>query len=58
LPDPFVTENGRLALKPAIRSRLVAPVFSLIGGAVHQDIGLVVHPRPFDSSGRIVPICP
>ena len=55
LPDPFVTENGWLALKPAIRSRLIAPVFSLIGGAVHQDIGLVTHPRPFDF---VWPACP
>ena len=48
LPDPFVMEHGRMALVPAIRKRLVAPVFSFIGGAVHQDIGLVVHPLPFD----------
>ena len=48
LPDPFVHEHGRMRLAPALRARLIAPVFSLIGGAVHQDVGLVKHPRPFD----------
>ena len=48
LPDPFVVEDGRRRLAPSLRSRLTAPVFSLIGGAVHQEVGLVVHPRPFD----------
>ncbi len=48
LPEPFETEGDKLRLKPALRARLLAPVFSLIGGAVHQDVGLVVHPRPFD----------
>jgi cephalosporin hydroxylase/GT2 family glycosyltransferase len=48
LPNPFVGTAGALRLVPAIAERLVAPVFSLIGGAVHQDVGLVLHPRPFD----------
>jgi hypothetical protein len=38
---------------PALRARLAPtgpalPVFSLIGGAVHHDIGLVQHPTPYD----------
>jgi hypothetical protein len=37
-------------LASELRSRLVAPVFSFVGGAVHQDVGLVVHPRPYDFS--------
>ena len=48
LPSPFVVEDGLQRLAPAVRARLVAPVFSLVGGAVHQDVGLVAHPRPFD----------
>jgi len=48
LPNPFTLEDGQQRLAPALRARLVGPVFSLVGGAVHQDVGLVVHPRPFD----------
>jgi hypothetical protein len=48
MPDPFVEEDGRRGLAPVYRARLLAPVFSLVGGAVHQDVGLVRHPRPFD----------
>ncbi len=48
LPAAFVTQDGRQRLSPSLRERLVSPVFSLVGGAVHQDVGLVVHPRPFD----------
>ncbi len=44
-----LTDTGTtVALAPEILSRLTAPVFSLIGGAVHHDIGLLVHPRPYD----------
>ena len=48
LPEPFIEAGDRLQLKPALRARLLAPVFSLVGGNVHQDVGLVVHPRRFD----------
>ncbi len=48
IPNPVVTEDGRRRFAPDLRARLIAPVFSLIGGAVHHEIGLVVHPRPFD----------
>ena len=48
LPEPFIEADGRLVLKPPLRARLLAPVFSLVGGNVHQDVGLVVHPRRFD----------
>jgi hypothetical protein len=48
MPEPFVVEEGRQRLAPGYRARLVAPVFSLVGGAVHQDVGLMRHPRPFD----------
>lgn len=33
---------------PEFRSQLAAPVFSFVGGAVHHDIGLCAHPRPYD----------
>jgi hypothetical protein len=40
--------DGSVELAPEIRARLVAPLFSLVGGAVHLDIGLFDHPRPYD----------
>ena len=46
--DAITVVAGLPRLSEAVRARLVAPVFSLVGGAVHQDIGLVVHKRPFD----------
>ena len=48
LPGAITTEAGRVALSPELRARLKAPVFSLVGGAVHQDVGLIQHARPFD----------
>ncbi len=48
IPDPFVVEDGRRRFAPALRARLIAPVFSLVGGAAHHEVGLVLHPRPFD----------
>jgi hypothetical protein len=44
---PFC-EDGSVELTPEVCSRLIAPVFSLIGGAVHHDVGLFVHSRPYD----------
>ncbi len=48
LPGAIITEAGRIRLSAELRARLTAPVFSLIGGAVHQDVGLIQHARPFD----------
>ncbi len=48
IPGAVSAEGGRTALSPALRARLRAPVFSLVGGAVHQDVGLIQHARPFD----------
>ncbi len=48
LPGAVTQEAGRVALSPGLRARLTPPVFSLIGGAVHQDVGLIQHARPFD----------
>jgi hypothetical protein len=48
-PSPVsVHADGSVELVQEIRARLVAPVFSLVGGAVHLDIGLFVHSRPYD----------
>jgi len=48
LPFGVVTVDGHARLAPELRARLRAPLFSLIGGQVHHDIGLVEHARPFD----------
>ncbi len=48
LPGAVTVEAGQTRLSSELRSRLKAPVFSLIGGAVHQDVGLIQHARPFD----------
>lgn len=48
LPDPFLPGVAPLTLRPTITWRLVAPVFSMVGGAVHNDVGLIVHDRSFD----------
>jgi hypothetical protein len=48
--DGLIRSDDKVELAAEIRSRLVAPVFSLVGGAVHHDIGLLVHPRPYDFS--------
>ena len=48
LPGAVTTSGGQPQLSTALRARLKGPVISMIGGAVHQDIGLMIHPRPFD----------
>ena len=48
LPGALTSQAGQVELSAELRARLVAPVFSLIGGAVHQDVGLIQHARPFD----------
>jgi hypothetical protein len=47
-PGAIVRTADAVELAPAIRSQLRAPIFSFIGGAVHHDIGLFAHPRPYD----------
>jgi len=47
-PAAMVRSGGAVDFAPEIRSRLSAPIFSLVGGAVHHDVGLFVHPRPYD----------
>ncbi len=46
--DALVTEDGVVRLAPWLAARMRAPVFSLVGGAVHHDIGMLEHPRPYD----------
>jgi hypothetical protein len=48
LGSPIDRSSGVVELTAELRARLVAPVFSFVGGGVHQDFGLVVHPRPYD----------
>ncbi len=52
LKDALLTEGGMVRLAPHVAARLRgparSPVFSMVGGAVHQDVGLMQHPRPFD----------
>jgi hypothetical protein len=48
LPGAIVTDDGPVHFAPHVRARLRAPAFSLIGGAVHYDIGLLLHRTPFD----------
>jgi hypothetical protein len=48
LPGAVVTNAGEVNLAPFVAERLRAPVFSLVGGAVHYDVGLILHPLPFD----------
>jgi hypothetical protein len=47
-PSSLVHSDDKTELASEISSRLTAPLFSFVGGAVHQDVGLVVHPRPYD----------
>jgi hypothetical protein len=44
---PFCAD-GSVELTPEVCSRLIAPVFSFVGGAVHHEAGLFVHSRPYD----------
>jgi len=46
--EPLVTEGGVVRLAPWLAAKMRAPVFSLIGGAVHHDIGLLEHERAWD----------
>jgi hypothetical protein len=39
--------DGSVDLLPEIRARLLAPVFSLVGGGAHH-FALFAHPRPYD----------
>jgi hypothetical protein len=39
--------DGSVELIPQVRARLLAPVFSLVGGAAHH-FGLFAHPRAYD----------
>jgi len=48
LVDPLVTEGGVVRLAAWLAEKTRAPVFSLIGGAVHHDIGLVEHEQTWD----------
>ncbi len=48
LPGAVITEGDAVSLAPYVAGRLHAPVFSLVGGAVHYDVGLIEHTRPFD----------
>jgi hypothetical protein len=47
-PGAFIVDEDGTRLAPHIAARLAPPVFSLVGGAVHYDIGLVLPPEPFD----------
>jgi hypothetical protein len=47
-PGAVITDDSGTRLAPHIAARLAPPVFSLVGGAVHYDIGLVLPPDPFD----------
>jgi hypothetical protein len=40
--------DGSAELTADARARLIAPVFSFVGGAVHHEIGMFVHSRAFD----------
>ncbi len=48
LPGALIADQGPLHFSPGLRARLHAPIFSMIGGAVHYDIGLLLHRPPFD----------
>ena len=48
LPGALITSDGEVRFAQPVLERLRAPVFSLTGGAVHLDVGLMRHPRPFD----------
>ena len=66
LPGAVVTQTEGVSLTPSLVERLGGPqsqmpVFSLIGGAVHHDIGLVLHPEPYDfvdPADRAAPLVP
>lgn len=53
LPGAVTQHAGHAELSAGVIARLVPPgpalpVFSLIGGAVHHDVGLIEHPEKFD----------
>jgi hypothetical protein len=51
LPGAITLEDGVPRLSPEIEQQLMqhpGPVFSMIGGAAHNVLGMLVHPRRFD----------
>jgi hypothetical protein len=51
MPGAIVRGEGLPRFAPALEQQLrqhVGPVFSLVGGAVHGVVGMLVHPRRFD----------
>ena len=51
LPDAISRQDGRPAFAASLHEALArheGPVFSMIGGAVHVVLGMLVHPRRFD----------
>lgn len=51
MPGAILREDGASHFSPAIEQQLrehAGPVYSLIGGAVHGVVGMLVHPRRFD----------
>lgn len=51
MPDAIVREDDVPRLSASLEQRLVqhaGPVFSMIGGAAHNVLGMLVHPRRFD----------
>ncbi len=47
-PGAILDNSGTVQFAPFVLERMRAPVFSLIGGAVHYDVGLILHDVPFD----------
>jgi hypothetical protein len=50
-PGALVRENDKWKLSDETRQRIgrhAGPVFSLIGGACYAQLGMLVHPRPWD----------
>ena len=48
MPGAVIGEGSHARFAPFVIEQLHAPVFSMIGGAVHHDIGLLLPLRPFD----------
>jgi hypothetical protein len=48
LPGAIEDDGDGVTLAPHVLARLRAPVFSLVGGAVHHDVGLLMHRQPYD----------
>jgi hypothetical protein len=61
MPGAIVLENGVPHLSPQLESQLrehPGPVFSMIGGAAHGVLGMLVHPRRFDFVLPAQPLLP